>query len=184
VQEKQVESQWIYRGKILDLKLDTVVLPDGKQTAREVVVHPGAAAVAALNDSGEVLLIRQFRYPAGEVLWELPAGKLERDEDPLECARRELAEETGYGAREWEHVSTFYTTPGFSDEIMYMYLARGLYQEKKSPDNDEFIEVHEMPLAKALELIRTGEIKDAKTIVGIFLAGQRTIKNGAVLKNI
>lgn len=170
MKEKRVESRWIYRGQILDLKLDTVVLPNGKTAPREVVVHPGAVTVAALTDLGEVLLVRQFRYPVGEALWELPAGKLEKKEDPLECAKRELAEETGFGAREWKHVSTFYTTPGFSDEIMYMYLAKGLYKEERDADDDEFLQVKAVLLSMALEMVLSGEIKDAKTITGILWA--------------
>lgn len=173
MQEKKIESRLIYNGKVLDLKLDTVELPNGKEANREVVVHPGAVTIAALTQNNEILLIRQFRYPAGEILWELPAGKLERGEDPLACAKRELSEETGYAASEWMSLSTFFTTPGFSDEIMYLYLAKGLYNERLEADDDEFIELHQIPYNEAVNLINRGEIKDAKTIIGILLAGQK-----------
>lgn len=173
MQEKKIDSQVIYSGKVLDLKLDKVELPNGKEANREVVVHPGAVTITALTENNEILLIRQYRYPAGETLWELPAGKLERGENPLSCAKRELSEETGYGASEWTPLSTFFTTPGFSDEIMYLYLAQGLYNERLQADDDEFIELHKVPFKEAVNLINQGDIKDAKTIVGILLTGQK-----------
>lgn len=173
MQEKKIDSQLIYSGRVLDLKLDKVELPNGKEANREVVVHPGAVTIAAVTQENEILLIRQFRYPTGEILWELPAGKLERGEEPLACAKRELSEETGCGAGEWIHLSTFFTTPGFSDEIMYLYLAKGLYNEKLQADDDEFIELHKVPYKEAVNLINRGDIKDAKTMIGILLAGQK-----------
>lgn len=170
--EKTIDSKVIFNGKFINLQVDTVKLPDGKESGREVVIHPGAAVVAALTEQDEILLIRQFRYPVGEVLWELPAGKLEKNEEPLECAKRELAEETGYGAREWRYISDFFTTPGFSNEVLYLYLASGLYPEKREADSEEFIELHKVPYSKAVSMISSGEIKDAKTIIGILLIGQ------------
>lgn len=173
MEEKTVASRTIYKGKVLDLKVDTVTLPNGKTTEREVVVHRGAVAVVAVNETGEIVLIKQFRYPTGKILWEIPAGKINAEEVPQDCAVRELAEETGFGAREWQHMATFYTTPGFSDELMYVYLARDLYTDKREMDDDEFIEIHPVPLENATEMIKSGEIADAKSIAGILLASLR-----------
>lgn len=169
MQEKKISSEIKYTGRVLNLKVDTVELPDGKQTQREVVIHPGAVAVAAVNERNEIILVRQFRYPVGEILLEVPAGKLQRGEDPLACAKRELAEETGLGAGNWTHLSTFYTTPGFSDEIMYLYKAAGLFKNVMASDDDEFIEVHPVLVQRAVDMIKSGEIKDAKTIAGILM---------------
>lgn len=175
--EKTIDSKVIYNGKFINLKVDTVKLPNGKESGREVVYHPGAAVVIAVTEKKEILLIRQFRYPVSEVLWELPAGKLEKNEDPLECAKRELAEETGFGAKEWQYLSRFYTAPGFSNELLHLFLASDLYTDKREADSEEFIELHKISYPKALSLISSGEINDAKTIIGIMLAGQiNTIK--------
>lgn len=170
MEETTVESRLVFEGRVLNMKVDTVKLPNGKQSTREVVVHPGAIAVVAVTDADELVLIKQFRYPVGQVIWEIPAGKLEKGEDPLNCAKRELAEETGHGAEQWKHLSTFFTTPGFTDEIMYIYLATGLNTDKQTADDDEFIELQYVPFSEALGMIASGEIKDAKTIAGILLA--------------
>lgn len=170
MKETTIESKLVFEGRMLSMKVDTVNLPNGKQAAREVVVHPGAAAVVAVTDADEMLLIKQFRYPVDQIIWEIPAGKLESGENPLICAKRELAEETGYGAEQWKHLSTFFTTPGFSDEVMYIYLASGLKTGPKTADEDEFIELYHVPFAEAVRMIASGEIKDAKTIAGILLA--------------
>lgn len=169
MEEKTLESKLIFEGRVLGLKVDLIELPDGQQSAREVVVHPGAVAVVAVTEADEVLLIKQFRYPVGKVIWEIPAGKLEKGEDPLECAQRELAEETGHGAVQWTHLTTFFTTPGFSNEIMHVYLATGLFIDERTADDDEFIELHRIPLNEAVRMIAGGEIEDLKTIAGILL---------------
>jgi len=173
LKEKLLDSQTVYKGNIIDVKVDAVVLPNGKKACREVVEHSGAVAVVAVNSNGEMLLIRQFRYPVNSILWELPAGKLEPGEHPIECAKRELAEETGFGARKWLHLSTFYTTPGFSNEVMYLYMAEDLYKETGNPDDDEFIEVYSVPCETAVRQVVEGVIRDAKTIAGILLASHR-----------
>jgi ADP-ribose pyrophosphatase len=167
MEEKTVSAKKIYRGRILNLRLDTVMLPNQTEAQREVVEHPGAVAVVVRNDDNRYILIRQHRYPVKETIWEIPAGKLERGEDPLVCAKRELAEETGLTAGVWRHLSTFYTTPGFSDEIMYLYLAEDLKEESRSPDDDEFIETEEFTGAQLREMIVNNTIKDAKTLVGL-----------------
>lgn len=167
MQEKTVKTKEIYRGRVLNLRLDTVMLPNQKEAQREVVEHPGAVAVVVRNAGGRYILIRQHRYPVKETIWEIPAGKLERGEDPLVCAKRELAEETGLAAGAWRHLSTFYTTPGFSDEIMYLYLAEDLKVESRRPDDDEFIETAEFTGDQLREMIVNNTIKDAKTLVGL-----------------
>jgi len=172
--EKTVSSKTIYKGNILNLRVDQVELPNGRQTSREVVEHRGAVAVVPLSDQGEVLLVRQYRHPAGEVLLEVPAGKLEAGEDPGLCAARELREETGYQAGEIRLLFSFYTTPGFSSEKMHLYLARGLQYRGQQPDEDEFIRLQPVPLETALEMVDRGEIADAKSIVGI-LAAKRVL---------
>lgn len=168
--EKTLSSQMIYRGKILNLRVDQVELPNGKQTSREVVEHAGAVAVVPLTGENEVLLVRQYRHPAAEVLLEVPAGKLEKGEDPGLCAVRELREETGYRAGEMRLLFSFFTTPGFSSEKMYLYLARDLEYLGESPDDDEFIDLRRTPLESALDMVSRGEICDAKSIAGILAA--------------
>jgi len=168
--EKTISSETIYRGKILNLRVDSVELPNGKLASREVVEHSGAVAVVPLNEKNEVLLVRQYRYPVGKALLEVPAGKIEKGEEPALCAERELVEETGYEAEEIKHLFTFYSTPGFSDEKMYVYIARGLVYSGQKPDEDEFIQIVPVDLEKALSLIDEGEICDAKSIVGLLAA--------------
>jgi ADP-ribose pyrophosphatase len=169
LEEKQIDSSLLYKGIIVDVKVDQVMLPNGKQTAREVVLHPGAVAILALNNAKEITLIKQFRYPVSSIIWELPAGKLEVGEDPLECAKRELAEETGLGARKWKKLSRFFTGPGFTNEVIHLFLAEDLCKEIKIADDDEFIEVHSIPFETAEKMIFSGEINDAKTIAGILM---------------
>ena len=167
LREIKISSQEIFQGKIINLRIDTVQLPNGKEATREVVEHPGAVAVVAINETNEIVLIRQYRAAIDEVIIEIPAGKLELGEDPLICAKRELEEETGYQAGQWEKVFTFYTTPGFSDEKMYLYLAKDIKILEQSLDEDEFVEIFYMPISQAISDCRNGQIKDAKTILGI-----------------
>ncbi|HBV97658.1 MAG: ADP-ribose pyrophosphatase [Peptococcaceae bacterium BICA1-7] len=164
--EKKVSSETVYSGKILNLRVDRVELPNGNMTAREVVEHAGAVAVVAQKE-GRLLMVRQFRYPVGKVLLEIPAGKIEKGEDPLLCAARELIEETGYEAGEMKLLLSFFSTPGFSDEVLHVYLAGDLKYRGQKPDEDEFIQVEELPLERAVEMIGSGEICDAKSIIGI-----------------
>ena len=169
--EKTVESKVVYQGKILSLRLDDVILPNGKSSKREVVEHAGAVAVVAVTNDQKVLLVKQYRYPVGEVLLELPAGGLNQGEAPLKCAKRELKEETGWEATDWEELPAFYSTPGFTNEKMYLFLAKNLtYTGQQDLDEDEFIQVISVPLDEILNMIHQGKIRDAKSIVGILLA--------------
>lgn len=173
--EVQLISERIYEGKILNLRRDWVRLPDGSEASREVVEHPGAVAIVALDKGKNVYLIRQYRHPIGQVTLEIPAGKLDAGEEPLSCARRELAEEAGLAAAAWQLLLTFYTTPGFSNEIMYLFLASVLEPHRQEADADEFLEVVRLPLEEAVNLIFKGAIQDAKSIAGL-LAVARTLQ--------
>ncbi len=172
LKERQLNSKLIYKGKILNLRRDRVCLPDGREAFREIVEHPGAVAVVALDEEKSVYLVRQYRYPVEKVLLEVPAGKLDPGEEPLDCARRELAEEVGLSASRWQLLTTFYTTPGFSNEQMFLYLATGLEMISAEADADEFLEVVKMPLAEAVSQALNGTIQDAKSIAGLLAAAQ------------
>jgi len=157
----------IYTGKVVTLNLETVTLPNGATVELEVVRHPGAAAIVPMKDDRTVVLIRQYRLAAGGFIYEIPAGKLHPGEDPRLCAERELEEEIGYRAGAIERLATFFTAPGFTDEVMHLFLATGLAKTVQKLDHDEVLEVIEMPLEKAVAKIRDGTIRDAKTIVGL-----------------
>ncbi|WP_018131886.1 NUDIX domain-containing protein [Effusibacillus pohliae] len=168
LQEPTVSSQTIFQGKMISLQVDTIRLPNGKQATREIVRHPGAVAVLAITDEDRVLLVRQFRKPCERTLVEIPAGKLEPGEDPAECAKRELLEETGYRASVVEHLHSMYTSPGFADELLHLYLAKGLAKGEQQLDTDEFLDVIEADAAEAERLLAVGEIADAKTITALY----------------
>ncbi|MER3422092.1 MAG: ADP-ribose pyrophosphatase [Nitrospiraceae bacterium] len=157
----------IFKGKVVTLDLETVTLPNGRTVELEIVRHPGAAAMVPIKDDGTVVLIRQFRLAAGGYIYEIPAGKLHPSEDPRVCAARELEEEIGYRATRLEEIATFFTAPGFTDEVMHLYKATGLMRSTQNLDSDEVLEVVEMPLEKAIDQIRNGTIRDAKTIIGL-----------------
>ena len=157
----------IYTGIVVNLNVDTVTLPNGITVDLEVVRHPGAAAVVPLKDDGTVILIKQFRHAAGGFIYEIPAGKLHPGEDPKVCASRELEEEVGYRAGSLELLSSIFTAPGFTDEVIHIYKATGLTIGRQQLDRDEVLDVIEMPLAEAIGRIEAGEIRDAKSIVGL-----------------
>lgn len=157
----------IYTGKVVTLNLETVTLPNGATVELEIVRHPGAAAIVPMKDERTVVLIRQYRLAAGGFIYEIPAGKLHPGEDPRDCAAREIEEEIGYRAGTIERLETFFTAPGFTDEIMHLFKATGLTKTKQNLDHDEVLEVIEMPLDEAIARIRDGTIRDAKTIVGL-----------------
>lgn len=164
LEEKQLNAEYIYKGKIINVRRDTAELPNGACAFREVVEHPGGVTVAALTDNDELLFVRQFRYPYGEVILEIPAGKRDsRDEAPIECGRRELREETGATAENFFFLGELYPTPGYCGEVIYMFGATGLTFGDTDPDEDEFLEVLHIPFEKAVEMVLSGEIKDAKT---------------------
>lgn len=169
--ETKLESQQIFSGKILNVRLDRVLLPNGKESTREVVGHPGAVAVVPVTTDGRVILVRQFRYPVGEILLEIPAGKLDGGENPDDCARRELEEETGFVAGSLEKLTSFFTAPGFTNEIIHLYIARDLVQAAQKLDGDEFIDVEYYSRQQLKELVASNAIKDAKTLVGLLMAG-------------
>ena len=157
----------IYKGTVVTLNVDTVRLPNGHMIDLEVIRHPGASAVVPLKDDGTVVLIRQFRHAANGFIYEIPAGKLHPKEDPLACAARELEEEIGYKAGHFQLLSSIFTAPGFADEVIHVYLATELTVGTQNLDQDEVLEVVEMPLREAIAKIEDGTIRDAKTIVGL-----------------
>jgi 8-oxo-dGTP pyrophosphatase MutT (NUDIX family) len=165
----------VYRGRIVDLGIERVTLPNGKDVELEVIRHRGASAVAAVDAGGRVTLIHQFRHAAGGFIWELPAGVLDKpDETPVECAGRELLEETGLRAGRFTHLATILTTPGFTDERIHLFLAQDLQEERPAVEDDEAIsEVRRVPLGEALAMVPRGEILDAKTICGLHLTAAR-----------
>ncbi|MEK4973091.1 NUDIX hydrolase [Niallia sp. FSL R7-0648] len=169
LEEKTLKTEHIYSGRIIQVQVDEVELPNGKTSTRELVKHPGAVAVIAITDDNKLVMVEQYRKPLEKVIVEIPAGKLEKGEEPALCARRELEEETGYECESLELVSSFYTSPGFADEIIHVYVAKGLKQKENAAglDEDEFVNVLEITLDEALEFIKEKRIFDAKTIFGV-----------------
>lgn len=163
--EKTLEVKNIYKGKIIDVNVHTVELPNGRKSGREIVNHSGGVAIIAYKDKDTILLVEQFRKPIEKIILELPAGKIEKDEDIELCGIRELEEETGYKAKEFSYLGKVVTSPGFCNEYIYIYKAENLYKGKDNlGDEDEFINVREMKIEKIKEMIKSGEIIDAKTI--------------------
>lgn len=171
--ETTVESELVYEGGFLQVKRDLVRLPDGKESYREYIVHPGAVVIIPLLDDGRVLVERQFRYPIGKVVVEFPAGKVDKGEDLLACAQRELKEETGYTAAQWEYLCQMHNALGYSDEVLTLYLARELSAGERALDEGEFIEIFAVEIGDLLEWIDKGVVTDVKTIVGAFWLAKR-----------
>jgi ADP-ribose pyrophosphatase len=169
LEEKTISTKQIYKGKIIDLQLDEVSLPDGGTSYREIVKHPGAVAIIAITDENKLVLVRQFRKALEKTIYEIPAGKLDIGEEAETCARRELKEETGYHAEFLKKLNGFYTSPGFADEYIHLFEASQLTSGETSLDQDEFVECVELTIAECLEKIDSGEICDAKTIHAITL---------------
>ena len=171
LRETWESTREIFDGKILHVIDDTVRLPNGHTASREVIRHIGAVCVIPVLEDGRVVMERQFRYPMDEVIWEIPAGKLDsKDEDPLEAAKRELREETGFFAESWQHLGEFYPAAAYSDERIHMYLATGLHKGEQELDDDEFLDVELVPLEKLVEMVMAGEIPDAKTQIAVLKA--------------
>ncbi len=178
--EKQIAAEYKYKGKIVSLRLDDALLPNGQTAKREVIEHNGGVCVAALDEDYNLLMVKQFRYPYGEVIYEIPAGKRDSlDEDPLLCGKRELKEETGATAQKYTFLGELYPTPGYCGEIIWIYAATNLSFGDAEPDEDEFLAVEKIPFSKALEMVLSNEIKDAKTQVAI-LKLNLLIKNGEI----
>jgi ADP-ribose pyrophosphatase len=166
--EKRIASKGVFRGRLLDVREDRVTLPNGKNSTREYVVHPGAVVIMPLLENGDILLERQYRYPLEREFIEFPAGKIDPGEEPLACARRELLEETGYEAGAWRYVTTIYPCIGYSNERLLYYLATDLVHRGQRLDDDEFIELFRLPLEAALHQVHGCGICEAKTVAGLF----------------
>ncbi|MFD2110504.1 NUDIX hydrolase [Thiorhodococcus fuscus] len=161
----------IYQGRVIDLSLETVELPNGGHVELEIVRHPGGAAAVALDDQDRVCLLRQFRHAGGGWLWELPAGRIDPGETPFETARRELAEEAGLDAADWTDLGFMHSSPGIFTEVIHLWLARGLDSRPLAHEDGEVIEVHWLPLSQALDWCNDGTITDSKTLIGLYRAG-------------
>ena len=168
---KLVKSDFLFRGKVFDVKVDEIEYDSGNKGIREVAVHPGGAVVVAVKDDGKIIMVNQFRYPLQKKIFELPAGKLEHNEDPYKCAVRELEEETGYKSKKVEKLGQIYTTPGFCTEILHIYIAKELIQgDHNREEGEQGMEIFELSKQEIEEKIIKGEITDSKTICGIYLA--------------
>ena len=165
--EKTLQSQKIFDGRIIHVHVDTVELPNGHTSTREVVAHQGGVCIAALTEQNELLFVRQYRYPYREVVLELPAGKLEKGETPLENGKRELKEETGAQGKGYVSLGKMYPTPGYCGEIIHLYACRIDEYGAQNPDDDEFLEVERIPLSRAVEMVLNNEIPDAKTQIAV-----------------
>jgi ADP-ribose pyrophosphatase len=165
--ETRARKNTVYKGKMVDWCCDDVVLPNGGKATREYMDHPGAVGVVPVMPNGDIVLVRQYRYPVEQVTLELPAGKLDHGEDPLSCVQRELAEETGYTAGSITPLLDYWPTPAFANEVLHMFVAEGLTAGTAAPDHDEFIEKAELSLDDALALCRSGRIMDSKTLIAL-----------------
>jgi ADP-ribose pyrophosphatase len=168
-EEKTLSSETIYQGKIIDLQVDEVKLPNGKTSKRELIKHPGAVAVIALTPEGKIVMVEQYRKALEKSIVEIPAGKLEPGEEPIITAARELEEETGYGCEKLEHLISFYTSPGFADELVHLYIAKNItrIEEARELDEDEFVELLEVTVEEAVGLMKEKKIYDAKTAYAV-----------------
>lgn len=167
MEEKTIKSKRLYRGKIINLRRDEVLLPRGRKGVREVVEHPGAVAIVPLLEEDKVILVRQYRKAVEESLWEIPAGKMEEGEGTEMCAQRELEEETGFRAGKLEELLKFYPSPGISTEVIHIFLGADLVKSQRNPEEDEFLELSTPTLEETLKWIKEGKIRDAKTVIGL-----------------
>lgn len=169
LEEKTIKSDHIFTGRVISLQVDEVELPNGKTSKREIIKHPGAVAILPITNDGKIVMVEQFRKALERTLVEIPAGKLEKGEDPLNCARRELEEETGYVCENLDWLISFYTSPGFADEIVHLYVATGLSKKEDAAqlDEDEFVNIIELSLSEATQYIEEMKIYDAKTAYAV-----------------
>ena len=168
--ENQISSKCVYKGNFLDLYTDKVILPDTKISTREYVTHPGAVVIIPLLENGDLVLERQHRYPLHQDFYELPAGKIDHNEDSLACAQRELLEETGYIASKWRYITTLYPCIGYSNEQLLYFLAEELSFQNACPDDGEHLEIFTLAFSEALNWVKVGKITDSKTVSGLFWA--------------
>ncbi len=169
-QPQLISQETVFSGRVIETRVDTLLMPDGKQITREVVQHPGAVAIVPIDTEENVLLVRQYRYAAGQSLLELPAGVVESGESPDDTAQRELQEEIGYASNNLRALGGVYSSPGFCTEFLYLYIARDLVPSRLPGDEDEDISVETIPMSRVDRLIRLGEIQDAKTVAGLLMA--------------
>ena len=166
-------SELIYQGRVFKLFRDNVTLQNNRSVNLDVIRHPGAAAIVALTDHSEIYMLKQYRYAAGGFIWEIPAGTLDPGESPLSCAQREIVEEAGVSADSWDKIGEITPVPGYSDERIHLFLAKDLKPSRQNLDDDEIIAIHKINFKEALSMAYSGEISDAKTIAGLFLAQNR-----------
>lgn len=166
-EEKTVSSEKVFEGRIIKVKVDKVEMPDGSTSTRELVEHPGGVGIVALTGNDEIVLVKQYRKPLDKVIYEIPAGKLDPGEHHRTCGIRELEEETGLSAKVFDYMGFIYPSPGFTDEVTHVYLAKELTQGETHPDDDEFLDVEKVPFERALKMVIDGEINDAKSVFGI-----------------
>lgn len=168
-EEKTISTEKIFEGKVISLQVDDVELPDGNRSKREIIKHPGAVAIIAITEENKIIMVEQYRKAMERSLVEIPAGKLEAGEEPLHTAGRELEEETGYECERMEHIISFYTSPGFADELVHIYFAHNLRKKENAApgDEDEFVEVYELTLEEAEQYLQEGKIRDAKTAYAV-----------------
>lgn len=166
--EKTITTETIFAGKVIKVEVANIELPNGKTATREIVRHKGAVGILAITEENKIILVKQYRKALEQTIIEIPAGKLESGENPEDCALRELKEETGYIASNIDFIHKFYTSPGFADELIFLYEARNLIKGEACPDEDEFVEILELSLEEAENLITSGQISDAKTLVAIY----------------
>lgn len=172
-EEKTVSSERIFKGRIIDVRLDKVSMPNGEVADREIVGHPGGVGIVAVTEDNEILLVKQFRKPLEKIIYEIPAGKLDKNEEVESCGKRELLEETGARAKNFEYLGYMYPSPGFTDEVTHIYLATGLEFGEAKPDEDEFLDVERFSIEEVKRMIMNNEIGDGKTVFGFFKAMEK-----------
>ncbi|MCR4428917.1 MAG: NUDIX hydrolase [Caldiserica bacterium] len=173
--EKRIKQNLVYKGKLLSLEVLEVLMPSGFRTTREVIYHPGAVAVIALNSQNQVLLVRQYRTALRDFTWEIPAGKLEKGENPLKCAQRELLEETGYEAKIWQFLFSFFPSPGYSNEVIHLFLAQGLVEKQPKLEADEEITFSFFSLEELNRMIKPSQPFDGKTLLALMYLNERNL---------